>query len=171
MKRSNTVLAGIGAALALSTAAAVYAQGMMGPGGGFGMGPGMGGMMGSYGMGGRMAQMNPAERIDSHLASWKAALRITTGQEGAWQAFETVAREQAGSMQAMHAAMHEATGTAPERFALHTEMMKQHVGNMDAMAAAWSDLYAVLTPEQKALADQGFGMMGGRGMRFQGPTR
>jgi len=38
---------------------------------------------------------------------------------------------------------------------------------------AFKDSYAVLTPEQKALADQdlGFGMMGGRGMAFNRPGR
>jgi hypothetical protein len=36
---------------------------------------------------------------------------------------------------------------------------------MSTMSNAFSTLYAALTPEQKTIADQHFGMMGHRGMR------
>jgi len=40
---------------------------------------------------------------------------------------------------------------------------------MATMTNAFGALYAVLTPEQKAIADQNIGMMGHRGMRGFGP--
>lgn len=109
--------------------------------------------------------------VDSHLADLKTALKITTAQEGAWQAFATKAKQQAETMQAMRGKMQDATGTAPERMAQRTEMMKQHLGSMETMTAAVKDLYAVLTPEQKAIADQHFGMMGGKRMGFAKPAK
>lgn len=152
MKRNHHVVAGIAAALSLAAAAA-YAH----PGAG--MEPGMGHMggMGQHGMAGG----NHAAMADSHLAELKATLKITTAQEGAWQAFATKAKQQAQTMQARHSKMQEAAGTAPERMARHIEMMKQHIGDMEAMTAALKDLYAVLTPEQQALADQHFAKMHG----------
>ncbi len=43
--------------------------------------------------------------------------------------------------------------------------MQQRAAGMATMTNAFNALYAVLTPEQKAIADQNVGMMGGRGMR------
>ncbi|MCX7178298.1 MAG: Spy/CpxP family protein refolding chaperone [Proteobacteria bacterium] len=60
--------------------------------------------------------------------------------------------------------MHSATGSAPELMAQRNEMMKQHLGNMETMAAALKDFYAVLTPEQKTTADKFFAEMPGRRM-------
>lgn len=179
MKRSHQVVAGIAAALSLAAAAAfAHPEGGMGPGfgpgAGAGMGPGMGpmgSMMGRHGMAGRMAGANPAAIIDSHLADLKAELKIGTAQEAAWQSFAGKARQQAETMQAMRGKMLDATGTAPERMAQRTEAMKQQIANMETMSAALKDLYAVLTPEQKAIADQHVGMMGGRRMAFARPGR
>jgi len=69
-------------------------------------------------------------------------------------------------MQAMRAQMQQDTGTAPERMAQRTTAMQQRAAGMATMTNAFEALYAVLTPEQKAIADQNGGMMGHRGMRF-----
>ena len=69
-------------------------------------------------------------------------------------------------MQAMRAQMQQETGTAPERMAQHAAAMQQRAAGMATMSTAFSALYAVLTPEQKAIADQDLGMMGHHGMRF-----
>jgi Spy/CpxP family protein refolding chaperone len=70
-------------------------------------------------------------------------------------------------MQEAHSA-----GSAPEALAQQTELMKQRQSEMAANAAALTNLYATLTPEQKAIADQRFGGFGrgysagyGRGYR------
>ena len=147
-----------------------------GPGAGrsaMGSGPGAG----RGGPGGRWS--NPAAAAEGHLAALKVELKITPDQDTAWQAFTTKARQQADTMIARRAQMTSAAPatpqSAPDRLAQRTEFAKQRIAGMETMTAAVKDLYAVLTPEQKALADQqlargpmgggGRGMGGGRGFR------
>ena len=149
--------------------------GMMGGYGGYGMGPGM---MGGYGPGygmGPQAMFNAySGNADEGLAALKSELGITAKQDSAWQAFANNAKQQNENRQAWFAKMHEArsAGSAPEALAQQTEFMKQRQAEMEANAAALKNLYATLTPEQKAIADQRFGGFGrgysagyGRGYR------
>ena len=132
-----------------------------GYGPGFGMGPGMmGGYGPGYGMGPGM--MGAWGNADESLAALKTELGITDKQDGAWQAFAKNAKQQSESRKAWFAKMQEArgAGSAPELLALQTEHMKQRQAEMAANAAALKDLYATLTPEQKAIADQRFGGIG-----------
>ena len=69
-------------------------------------------------------------------------------------------------MEAMRAQMQQNTGTAPERMTQRAAAMQQRGTTMAATAGAFNALYAVLTPEQKTIADQNFGMMGRRGMGY-----
>ena len=201
MKRITRIAVAVGAALTLGLgAAAVSAQpfgygmgpGMMGGyGPGYGMGPGMmggygprngmgwaGGHMGGYGPGygmGPQAMFNAySGNADEGLAALKSELGITAKQDSAWQAFADSAKQQNENGQAWFAKMHEArsAGSAPEALAQQTEFMKQRQAEMQANAAALKNLYATLTPEQKAIADQRFGGFGrgysagyGRGYR------
>ena len=147
--------------------------------GGYGPGSGMGaGMMGGYGPG---YGMGPQAMFDAYsgnadegLAALKSELGITAKQDSAWQAFANNAKQQNENRQAWFAKMHEArsAGSAPEALAQQTEFMKQRQAEMQANAAALKNLYATLTPEQKAIADQRFGGFGrgysagyGRGYR------
>lgn len=157
MNKIHTVLAGAIAGVTLAIATVTFAQ----PFGGMGHGPGMGMGQGQ----GPIAGVDPSVMVDSHLADLKAQLKIATAQEPAWQAFTTAAKQQAAGMQAMHVQMQQSTGTAPERMAQHAAMMQQRGAAMATMSTAFSSLYAVLTPEQKAVADQHAGMMSQRGMR------
>ena len=115
---------------------------------------------------GPMAGVDPSVMVDSHLSDFRTQLKITPAQEAAWQSFAAQAKQQAATMQAMRAQMHQDTGTAPERMAQRTTAMQQRSAAMATMTNAFNALYAVLTPEQKAVADQNFGMMGHRGMHF-----
>jgi len=117
---------------------------------------------------------NPAAAVEGHLAALKVELKISSDQESAWKTFTDQARQQADTMIARRTQMFsQAPATplsAPERLAQRTEFAKQGLASMEVMSAAVKDLYAVLTPEQKTLADRllahgpmgGFG--GGRGM-------
>lgn len=201
MKNTRKILVGAIAAAALAASSAlVYAQpagpeagwrdcpgATGGPGAGRGaMGYGPGAGRGGHGMrhhgagagrGGMWS--NPAAAVEGHLAALKVELKITPDQDTAWQAFTTKARQQAETMIARRAQMRSqapaTTPSAPERLAQRTEFAKQGVASMEVMSAAVKDLYAVLTPEQKALADRqlahgsmgggGRGMGGGRGFR------
>ena len=156
-----------------------------GYGPGYGPGAGMGRGMGPMGQGpqdyGRMMQgmgpqafANPGAFAESRLAGLKAQLNITAAQEPAWNAFAGQAKQQAEAMQKlMSSAQGSAQASAPERIEQQAQFMKQRQEQMEKGAAAFKELYAVLSPEQKALADQGFGpgMMGGRGMAFNRPGR
>ena len=158
----------------------------MGPGQGYGpgygpgagMGRGMGpGPMGHGPMGRGMGPQgfgNPSAMADARSAYLKSELNITPAQESAWKAFADQAKQQAEAMHAWRTTVQgSAQATAPERLELRNQIMKKRQEQMEKGTAAFKELYAVLSPEQKALADQGFGfgMMGGRGMAFNRPGR
>ena len=128
----------------------------------------MGRGMGPQGFG------DPSAMADARNAYLKSELKITPAQESAWKAFADQAKQQAEAMQAWRSTVQgSAQATAPERLELRNQIMKKRQEQMEKGTAAFKDLYAALTPEQKALADQrfGFGMMGGRGMAFNRPGR
>ena len=164
MKRMHKIVTGVVATLALGIAAAAYAH----PGGDgpcAGDGPGMG-----YGpRSGASRSHDPAAFAERRLGHLKSELKISAEQEGAWQAFAAKAKQQGEAMRALHGKLPQAAATAPERMAQHAEAMRAGLAGMENMAAALKDLYAQLSPEQKAIADQHFGGINGhpmaRGMR------
>jgi hypothetical protein len=196
MKSTSKIIIAVAATLSVAIGGAVLAQpggfgpgyGHMGGGMGYGMGPGGsgpgygmggghmgGGHMGGYGGGhgmGPQAMFNG--NADEGLAALKSELGITAKQDSAWQAFTKNAKQQNENRQAWFAKMQQARSarSAPELLAQQTEFMKQRQAEMEANASAVKDLYATLTPEQKAIADQRFGGFGpqygagyGRGYR------
>jgi Spy/CpxP family protein refolding chaperone len=142
-------MAGIALAvtLALGTAAVVaQPYGMMGGG------PGMG-MMGGGMMGGGM--MGGGYNIEDRLSAQKAALKITPDQERAWTAYADVAKKQSEAMWAQREAMWKsAPSSSAERYELHSKFMTQRAKSQETLSAAYKELYSVLTPEQRAAADQ-----------------
>ena len=151
----------------------------VGPGAGMGLGMGRMGGMGPTGYGpmgygmGPQAFGNPSAMADARSAYLKSELKITSAQESAWKAFADQVKQQAEAMQAWRStAQSSAQASAPERLELRNQIMKKRQEQMEKAAAAFKDLYAVLSPEQKALADQRVGsMMGARGRGFGGPVR
>ena len=166
MKRTYKIAAGI--VVSLGLAAGAYAF----QGGGFGPCNGDGPRAGVVGPRGGPGNFNPSAMIEGRLAYQKAELNITKAQEPAWEAYSTKARAQAGIMLAMRGTMQNTEASATDRIEQRTALMKQHLAQAETMAAALKDLYAVLTPEQKAIADQQFGggymggYMGGYGMGY-----
>ena len=177
MKANRKTAIGAALALALGVAAAVvnaHPYGYGGPAGpGMGWGPGGHGPGFAAGYGpGRSA--DPAAAVDARLGALKSELKISAPQENAWNSYAEALKTQAQSMQSWRATMFDrAQGSALERSESHTQAMKQHQQQAERTGAAFKDLYAALTPEQKTIADQrlGFGMgVGngpGRGMRFR----
>ena len=179
MKRATKIAIGIGTGLTLGLAAAVvnaHPHGY-GPGYGMGQGPGYGMGMG-YGPGpgmghgrgmGPQGHGNPAAMADARLAHLKSELKITSGQETAWKTFADNAKQQAEAMQVLRATMQGSTqATAPERMELRNQTMKKRQEQMEKSTAAFKDLYAALTPEQKTIADQRFGAGHGYGPGHRG---
>lgn len=175
MKRIHKIIAATTGALALVAVTAVTAApyGAFGGGPGYmggghmgmmygGMGAGMGPGMGHGGMsGGGIGMMS-----EQGLVQLKTQLAITAQQEPAWQAFTAKAAEQWKLMQTTHEQHWQAANaatSAPAQMSLRIGYMTQHLAGMQAMNTALTDLYAVLTPEQRTLADQVLGHMGPRG--------
>ena len=143
----------------------------MGPGYGMGMGMGMG-MGPGHGMGpgGRGAGpgFDATAAVAGHLAALRTQLKITPAQEGAWKTYEKVVTEQATAMQALRDQFHaqwqnaQPGATPPDMAAHHQAMSSQRESSWKAQNAARQELFAALTPEQRAIADRAFGPMGAR---------
>jgi len=165
MKRSLKIFLGLAAAASL--VATAYAQvPFQGPGFYRGMGAMHGGPM--FG--------DPSARAEQHLTYLKGQLNISAAQESQWQAFADAVKQQAQTMVAMRASMQSPAGTVTERMDQRTAFMKLGLDNMQAVDNAAKQLYAVLTPEQKAAFDQsgpgaGFGPGRGFGPGHFGPGR
>ncbi len=169
---TTTVAALVLAALSFATANTVFAQ----PG--MGMGPGMGPGMGQYagpGMGHRMGGPETAAAVPTRLAALKAELKITGAQESAWAAYAGVVQQQAEQREAtraqMLAKMHDPKLSDAERVALRESAMKVRDQHFAARSAAFQDLQAVLTPEQRAIADSKLHPMRGHRMAMRGMGR
>ena len=170
MKKIGTAVRIAVGAAALAVAAVAAAQPCGGTGAGFGPGTGMRGGPGmGMGMGPGHGAHGPADHAavaDGRLAYLKSALKITPAQESAWDAFAATSKAQVASMDAMREKMWQGGASAPERAAARAEAMQQRATVMAAASKAIGGLYAVLTPEQKAIADQNLGPGGPYAMRF-----
>lgn len=180
MKTSTKIIAATVAGFSFGAAGMVFAAQGMGPGGHFGpgmgqgpvaqgqgpmaLGPGMG-----MGRGGRMQGPVTAEAVGARLAQQKAELKITPAQETAWQAYEQVVRRQATARETrrteMQARLQDPAAMAEFDHAAQREsMLKLSQAEFTERDAARQALLGVLTPEQKALADQR--LIGGHGGRM-----
>lgn len=197
MTTRKTFLAAAALAAIFAAAGAALAHPGYGPGAGPGMGPGMGygmhgGMHGGMGMGPGMGPgmhggmgpgMGPMGRggwgpgtdIGARLADTKAALKITATQEAAWSAYADVVTRQAEARtnfrDKMRAQMADPKATLPDREAMRETMLKFGAEMQNQRATALKNLYAVLTPEQKAQADRTPWAFGGHAMGGRGPWR
>ena len=125
---------------------------MMGPGSGMPM------MFGP----GRMGMMGMAEHVEGRIAFLKTELKITEAQMSQWNAFSDALRENARRMREMLSTMMQdgkagqdsASLNAPDRLDRMEKMMTSMLEAIKATRAALSPLYAVLTDEQKKVADQ-----------------
>lgn len=158
-------------------------HGMMGAGhemghGMMGMGQGMG--HGHMGMGAGMhSGMGPMQgpeapsTVSARLADSKAQLKITSAQEAAWSKYAALVTQQAEAHANMRTQMHAQmsdpkTASTLDHAAQREAMHKLQQDNLAARNTALTELYAVLTPEQKAVADQR--LQGRRGHRMAGHT-
>lgn len=141
-----------------------YGQGM-GPGGGHRMGMGM-----SPGMQGPQT----AASLGARMAALKSELKITAAQEPAWDKYQALVLQQAETAQAtrsaMQAQMQDPKAAGSVDHAAHFEAMaKVRNEHQAARTAARNELLAVLTTEQRALAEQWLGAGYGRHMSMRGP--
>lgn len=163
MTSTRNIVGTIAAVASLGLAAAVYA--VDGPAPGFGPGPGMGpmgGMHGQHGMPGARGpggNFDPAAMVDARMAFLKTTLKITTGQEAVWNAYSDKVKQLAQAMKAAHAnAAQTAALPAPDRATQQLALMQQHLDSMKSLVSTeMKNLYDILTPEQKVIADKHLG--------------
>ncbi len=120
-----------------------------------GHGPMMGGgaarPMGMMGQGG----MASFRHIEGQIAYWKAELRITDAQAPQWTAFADALRNSAkNQLTAMHAAAKGGSGGAPDFLEQRIAMLAAEQDAVKAVLTATKPLYAVLSDEQKQVADE-----------------
>jgi len=112
-------------------------------------GPGMGMAMQHGAHGGAMRH---GQAMEQHLATLKSELKLTSQQEPAWQAFEQTVHSQ----KAAHEQGRGPAQAGTDSMESHIAFMEQRLTGMKAVAKARQDLYKVLTPEQKTIADRFF---------------
>ncbi len=100
---------------------------------------------------------DPVANSERHLLAFKKELNITNDQEQAWNTYAEKTRNNVKDIRdRTNEAMHDQPQTAPERFDRHIELMRKRLANFENMDEALKQLYAALTPEQKAIADRHF---------------
>ncbi len=163
MRTLSKIVVATATAIGITLAVAAYAHGpgfgygqgagMMGPYGG-GPGYGMHRMYGGgpgYGMHGMYGGAGPclgAETIDARLDAIKSELNLTAEQTKVWKAFENAVRTQVQTMTEEH------PGWQSQNVDEHIAFMEKRLEGMKAVQKARSDVYKVLTPEQKAVLDR-----------------
>ena len=127
--------------------------GMMEPGM---MGPGMMSMMRQMMMGQQGGMGLPFEHVEGRIAFLKAELKITDAQAPQWNAFADTLRANAKAHRAMHErmAMGGMPSSWPDRLAFQQKALATRLDALKALESAAKPLYAVLTDEQKTLADR-----------------
>lgn len=122
-----------------------------------------------------MCQDMLARRIGNR-AYIKARLELKPEQMTAWNAFEKASDEANTKSSARCAALPAEMKDRPnyvDRLSMEEDAMKARVASIEAVKPTLTALYAVLTPEQKAILDKPrmAGGPGGREMRKHGSPR
>ncbi|WP_431861997.1 Spy/CpxP family protein refolding chaperone [Azospirillum sp.] len=117
---------------------------------------GMMSMMRQMMMGQQGAMGLPFEHVEGRIAFLKAELKITDAQTAPWNAFADTLRANAKAHQAVHEQMTKGgmPSSWPDRLAVQQKMLGMRLDAVKALEAAAKPLYAVLTDEQKKLADK-----------------
>jgi len=170
MKLNKRVIAGFVATSALAFGISFAMAQPAGRGGDCPMQGGPGMMM----QGGKASGMrgDPAVMAGPRLDMFKSELKISNEQEPLWQAFAEKAKAEAGKgMMAMRDQKADEKLPAPERMSRMNALMKEHLVAMEGVSESFKRLYDVMTPEQKALADQHAAHLGpmGSGKGQRGP--
>jgi hypothetical protein len=98
----------------------------------------------------------PFEHTEGRIAFLKTELKITDAQTPQWNAFADALRANAKTHQAMHEQMTKGgmPSSWPERLTFQQKALSARLDGLKALEAAAKPLYAVLTDDQKKLADQ-----------------
>jgi len=96
-----------------------------------------------------------ADVVEERITDLHSQLKITDQQSKQWDAFAQTMRDNAtktdGAFRDRAAKL--ASMNADDAMKSYAALAKQHAENMQKLSSAFSDLYAVLSPEQKTVAD------------------
>ena len=120
------------------------------------------GMRGMMGQGGMMGMMGMVDHVDGRLAFLKTELGITDAQLPQWNAFGDALRANVQRMSDMRNSMMQGGTTsqsgapisAPDRLDRMEKMLTGMIEAVKATKSVLVPLYAVLSDEQKKMADQ-----------------
>ncbi len=98
----------------------------------------------------------PFEHVEGRIAFLKAEIKITNAQTPQWNAFADTLRSNATAHRAVHEQMTQGGMPAawPDRLAFQQKALSTRLDAVKALETAARPLYAVLTDEQKKLADK-----------------
>ena len=102
---------------------------------------------------GRFAE-HMKERMEKRAAEMHDKLHLNASQEAAWNAYIAKMKPANPASRPDRAALDKMT--APERMEFMLARMKEHEQKFADRIAATKEFYAVLTPEQKKIFDDGF---------------
>ena len=111
---------------------------------------------GGQGQGMMRRQFKMGAMVEGRLAYLKGELDITDAQATAWEGYVSAVKARVELMKGMHESMFETMqkGTATERMDARIAGMEAMLEAMKAMKPATEALYAVLSDEQKKVADE-----------------
>ncbi|MDB5415135.1 MAG: hypothetical protein JWR10_3470 [Rubritepida sp.] len=109
----------------------------------------------------RSREMTPeqmAQQVERHLTQLHAQLAITAAQQPQWDQFAKVTRDNATELQQrfQQRGTQFARMNAAENMADFAQISELHAQELMRLAAAFRDLYATMSPEQKQGADAVF---------------
>lgn len=104
------------------------------------------------------AQAPAVPRVERQIASLQRRLRITPAQQPQWDAFTGAMRENARQQEAAGAARasRPLTLAAPDDLRAHASAAQAQADAMARLVPVFDALYAALSPDQRAAADQVF---------------
>ncbi|RDI99888.1 hypothetical protein DVT68_03405 [Dyella solisilvae] len=96
-----------------------------------------------------------ADAVEHRIADLHTQLKITDQQAKPWDAFAQTMRDNARKAdQAFRERAQKLPAmSAPDAMSSYADLTAIHADNMKKLASAFNDLYAVLSPEQKQIAD------------------
>ncbi|WP_430388891.1 Spy/CpxP family protein refolding chaperone [Dyella sp. 20L07] len=111
-----------------------------------------------------------ADAVEQRITELHTKLKITDQQSKPWDAFAQTMRDNAqkADQSFRDRSQKLSTMSAADAMKSYADITQMHADNMKKLSSAFSDLYAVLSPEQKQLADAMYRNPGGR---MGGPPR
>jgi cytochrome c-type biogenesis protein CcmH/NrfG len=96
-----------------------------------------------------------ADAVEQRIADLHAQLKITDQQAKQWDAFAQTMRDNARKADEAFRdrAQKLPTMSAPDAMKSYADLTETHADNMKKLSSSFSDLYDVLSPDQKQIAD------------------